>query len=118
MPAALLDCVRAASCQLEIVLSQADDPGFDVHAIDLDLVHRLRACLSEVARASAEASAEERERARADADYRDYLERLARLGAVVEAWHGRLLAHRARLDRDGERLHAARCWAEAYNRTR
>lgn len=118
MPTALLDCVRAASGEIEAALLQANEPTFDVYAIDLTLVSELRGALNKVARASAEASAEDREQARANADYRQYLKRLAHLGAVVDAWYSRVIAHRSRLAHDGERLLAAQSWAEAYNRTR
>lgn len=116
MAAALLDRLRAASAVLENTLRQAEDPTFEVRMVDLTLVHRLRTVVGEVARAAAEATAEER--VQASPDYRTYLENLTRLGAVVDGWQTRLLTHRARLDRDGGHLDAARRWAEAYSRTR
>ncbi len=118
MAADLLDRVRAASQTIESTLHLAESPAFDVCTIDLALVRRLQSVVGEVARASAEATAQERQRVQSCSDYPAYLENLVRLGVVVDDWQACLLAHRARLDRDGEHLDAARRWAEAYNRTR
>lgn len=117
-PADLSQRILEANRELETALRMADNPRFDVRALDVALVRRLQEAVADVARASAEAPAEERKRARSGPTYHAYLENLARLGAMLDAWNESLLAFRAKLDRDGERLSAARNWAEAYNRTR
>ena len=118
MPAPLLERIRAASRELEIALDQAKDPAFDARRLDLLLVQRLQAAVTGVERASAEASAQELVEVRADPSYRAYREQLARLQAVLDAWHGVLSSYRAELEWKSGRVHAALRWAEAYNRTR
>jgi hypothetical protein len=118
MPDTLLDRVRIARQEIVTVLQRAADPTFDPRTVDLALVRRVQAAVGDVQRSMARVSPERRGRIRTDPLYQAYLEDLVRLGGALEAWQRWLLAYRAELDRNGERLRAAHSWAEAYNRTR
>lgn len=118
MPAPLVEQFRAAAEELAAVLRRTSDPAFEASALDPGLVGRLQAVLAGVARAVAVASPRERNDACAHPAHAEYLRRLAQLQAALPAWQSRLVGYRAQLERKSERVHAARHWAEAYNRTR
>lgn len=114
----LLDCARAARKELAAAFDLTNDPSFDPRTILPSFIQQLQTVVNDVGRALAELSAEEREQAQSNPDYRAYLEDLARLRVLLNAWQSRLMIHRGQLDRDSQHISAARQWADAYNRTR
>lgn len=114
----LPDCARAARKELAAAFDLTNDPAFDPRTIQPTFVQQLQDVVNDVGRALGELSPEERKQAQSDPDYRAYLEDLARLRVLLNAWQSRLLSHRDELDRNSQRISAARQWADAFNRTR